>query len=104
MEAVKLVTTRDGAVRFEVLARPRARASRLAGVREGAILVQLAAAPVDGAANAELVAALAQALRVNKGSVRLVRGVASRAKLVEIHGLVEAEIRTRLMAALLRAG
>jgi uncharacterized protein (TIGR00251 family) len=102
MEAVKLVTTRGGAVRFEILARPRARVSRIAAVREGAIVVQLAAPPVDGAANEELIATLAQALRVTRRCVVLVRGGASRVKLVEIHGLVEGEVRTRLTAALLQ--
>jgi uncharacterized protein YggU (UPF0235/DUF167 family) len=56
-EAVNLATTRDGAVRFEVHAKPRARKTRIAGVRLGALAVQLAAPPIEGAANEELRAA-----------------------------------------------
>ncbi|HEY8042266.1 MAG TPA: DUF167 domain-containing protein [Polyangiaceae bacterium] len=99
-EAVRLVTTRDGGVRFEVQAKPRARTSRVAAVRQGALVVQLAAPPVDGAANAELVRTLAEALAVPRRDVLLVRGEASRAKLVEIRGLVADEVRARLGGAL----
>jgi uncharacterized protein (TIGR00251 family) len=95
-DAVKLATTRDGAVRFEVRARPRARASRLMGAREGALVVQIAAPPVDGAANAELLATLAAALAVPRRDVVLVRGESGRAKVVEVRGLAEAEVRARL--------
>jgi uncharacterized protein (TIGR00251 family) len=90
-------TTRDGALRFEVVARPRSRQSRVAGVRQGALVVQLAAPPVDGAANAELVATLAGVLGVARRDVAIVRGDASRNKLVEVRGITEPELRARLL-------
>ncbi len=99
VEALRLTTTREGAVRFEVHARPRARESGVAGTREGALVVRLAAPPVDGAANAELVVTLASALGVAKRDVELVRGEGSRAKLVEVRGLGAEEVRARLAAA-----
>src|SRR6516165_2937089 len=99
-EAVNLLTTRDGAVRFEVHAKPRARTSKIAGVRLGALAVQLAAPPVDGAANDELLETLAAALGVAKRDVSLVGGASSRAKLVEVRGLPEAEVRVRLGRAM----
>jgi uncharacterized protein (TIGR00251 family) len=99
-EAVNLATTRDGAVRFEVHAKPRARKTRIAGVRLGALAVQLAAPPVEGAANDELRAALAAALGVPVRDVVLVGGASSRAKLVEVRGLPEDQVRGRLLRAL----
>jgi uncharacterized protein (TIGR00251 family) len=81
-----------------VHAKPRAQKSRLVGVREGRLEVSLAAPPVDGAANAELVATLAKALGVRKGAVSIVRGEAGRAKLVEVAGLTEDEVCARLRA------
>jgi len=96
MDLITLVTTRDGAVRFQVRATPRARESRIVGVREGALVVRLAAPPVDGAANADLVATLAAALAVAKRDVQLIRGEGSRAKLVEVRGLTAGEVRARL--------
>jgi hypothetical protein len=99
-EGVRLLVTREGAVRFEVRARPRARKSRLGGEREGALVVDLAAPPVDGAANAALVDVLATALDLPRRSVTLVRGEASRTKLVEVEGLSAEDVRARLDRAL----
>ena len=93
---MKLVVTREGAVRFEVHAKPRARASRIVGERDDALLVQLAAQPVDGDANAELVEVLASALSVPKRDVTLARGESGRVKLVEVRGLTVDEVRARL--------
>jgi hypothetical protein len=70
------------------------------GVRESALVVQLAAPPVDGAANAELVEALAAALSVPRRDVVLVRGESARTKLVEVRGLPVDEVRARLARAM----
>lgn len=90
------LTTKDGAVRFEVHAKPRAKKSRIAEIREGAAVVALAAPPVDGAANEELVRLLARVLEIPKRSVEIVRGETSQKKLVAVHGLTEGEVRERL--------
>jgi uncharacterized protein (TIGR00251 family) len=95
-EAVKLTLTSVGAVRFGVRARPSARASEIVEVKEGLLVVRLAAPPVDGAANAELVVTLAAALGVAKRDVVLIRGESSRGKLVEVSGLTEDQVRERL--------
>lgn len=100
MHDLRLSETPSGAVRFEVIARPRARASHVKEVRDGALVVALAALPVDGAANAELVATLASALSVPRREVVLVRGASARTKLVEVRGLTVEEIRGRLARAL----
>ncbi|MEW6320693.1 MAG: DUF167 domain-containing protein [Acidobacteriota bacterium] len=75
---------------------PRAGRSALAGVRNGAVLVRLAAAPVDGAANDELLAVLARALGVPLRSLTLVSGVRARTKRVRVDGLAPAVIHQRL--------
>lgn len=95
---MKLVE-KDGAVRFEVRAKPRARKSRVVGGRGDAVEVALAAPPVDGAANEELVRTLADALGVAKRQIALVRGESSRQKLVEVAGLSVEEVRARLERA-----
>jgi uncharacterized protein YggU (UPF0235/DUF167 family) len=100
MEALRATVTRAGAVRFEVWARPRARAARLSAVRDGALVVHLAAPPVDGAANDELLAALAEALGLPKRCIAVVRGITGRSKLVEVRGLTAQELRARLHAAI----
>jgi uncharacterized protein (TIGR00251 family) len=90
------VTTHGGAVRIAVAAKPRSRASRIGAPRDGALVVHLAAPPVDGAANDELVAVLAAALGVPKRDVVLVRGESSRHKVVEVRGVSEGQARERL--------
>jgi uncharacterized protein len=89
------LSEKKGAARFEVHAKPRARKSRILGWREGRLEVSLAAAPVDGAANAELIAVLAKALGVPKSAVALVHGQGGRTKLIEVHGLSDADVRAR---------
>lgn len=88
---------RDGTVRLTVRVSPRASRDSIAGVHDGALKVSLTAPPVEGAANAALVALLAKALGVPKRAVRIAGGETSRVKRVEIDG-VGAE-RVRALAA-----
>jgi uncharacterized protein len=77
---------------------PRAGRSAVAGVRDGVLLIKLAAAPVDGAANDALVAFLADALKLPSRAVRIRAGERSRTKHVEIDGLIASEALARLQA------
>ena len=76
---------------------PRAGRSGIAGLRDGALLVKLAAAPVDGAANEELIALLAKALRIPKRDITIVLGERARTKRVRIAGLDRDEALARLI-------
>lgn len=60
--------------------------------------VRVRAMPVEGAANAALVALLAKALGVPRRDVNLARGNQSRLKMVEVAGLSDSEVRERLSA------
>ena len=66
---------------------PRAGRSGLAGTRDDAVLVRLGAAPVDGAANAELVVVLAEAFGVPRRNVVILSGERSRHKRVQVRGV-----------------
>ncbi|HJU42233.1 MAG TPA: DUF167 domain-containing protein [Vicinamibacterales bacterium] len=77
---------------FEVRVIPRASRSEIAGMRGGALLIRLAAAPVDGAANAELIEILARALQVPKRHITIVSGERSRQKRVRVDGLDAATV------------
>jgi uncharacterized protein (TIGR00251 family) len=76
---------------------PRARRTCVDGERAGAILIRLAAPPVDGAANAALVAFLSDALGLSRRDVTVVAGERSRDKRVRITGLAESAVRARLL-------
>jgi len=75
---------------------PRAGRSAVAGVRDGILLIKLAAAPVDGAANEALVALLSDVLHIPKRSIRMKSGERSRTKVVEIDGVTEDDVLGRL--------
>jgi uncharacterized protein (TIGR00251 family) len=66
----------------------------VAGVRAGALLVRIAAPPVDGAANEELVRFLAGWLGVARRDVSIVGGAASRSKLVDVRGVSVEAVRS----------
>ena len=76
---------------------PRAGRSGFAGTRDGALLVRLAAAPVDGAANAELIEVIAKAVGVPKRAVTIVTGERSRTKTVSVDGVSPEEVTSRCM-------
>ena len=58
--------------------------------------VRLTAPPIEGRANAALVAFLAGELRVSKSQVTVLSGDTSRLKSLEIEGLDEAELKSVL--------
>ena len=64
-----------------------------------ALAIRLAAPPVDGAANAELIAWLAKALDVPKSAITVASGQTARVKTLRIEGAAEA-LADRLRSAL----
>jgi uncharacterized protein (TIGR00251 family) len=76
---------------------PRAPWTRVDGTRAGAILIRLAAPPVNGAANDALVAFLSDALGLPRRDIAIVSGHTSRDKRLRIGGLDEATTRARLL-------
>lgn len=87
------VTETAGRVRFSVRVQPRASKSELAGEYGDAIKIRLAAPPVDGAANDELVSFLSNIFAVARKSVRILAGETARSKLIEIDGITERAVR-----------
>jgi uncharacterized protein (TIGR00251 family) len=86
-----------GAV-LEVLVQPRASRTRVVGEHDGRLKIQLAAPPVDGEANAALLAFLADALGVKRADVTLLAGETGRRKRVRIAGLDPAAVAAALLA------
>jgi len=81
----------NGAVSFAVRVIPRASLSEIVGEHDGAMKVRLAAPPVDGAANAELISLLAKRLGVAKSDVAIVAGETSKNKRVRILNITRAD-------------
>jgi uncharacterized protein len=94
--------TPDG-VSLAVTVIPRAGVTKIAGTRDGRLLIRLAAAPVDGAANDALVAFLAGILKLPARQVRLKAGAQNRNKLVTITGVTAARVASLISLAAARA-
>ena len=90
-----LTPTKEG-VLLAVRVVPRAAGAGLAGTREDALLVRLNAAPVEGAANAELIDLLAEVLGVPRRAVSIAVGERSRRKTVLIRGLSVDEVAGKI--------
>jgi uncharacterized protein (TIGR00251 family) len=84
--------------RVAVHVQPRARRTEAAGMHGDAVKVRLAAPPVDGAANEELIRFVAERLGVPRSTVRIAAGAASRRKVVEVDGASAETVRTALLA------
>ena len=83
---------RDGRLIFRVQVVPRASRSEIVGEHNGALRVRLAAPPVDGAANEELIHVLAKSFKVPRSAVTIVSGHTGRLKQVSIEGVSESEL------------
>ena len=85
--------------RLTVKVHPRARRSEFTGRLGDAWKLALAAPPVDGKANDECVRFFAEWAGVPRSSVRIVTGLTSRMKVVEIEGVPQEDLERRLKAS-----
>jgi hypothetical protein len=84
------------AARLKIRVQPRASSNLVEGYRGDTVRLRVTAPPEDGKANEAAVSALAQALGVAKGRIKIVRGHSSRDKLVLVEGLTSDEVEQRL--------
>lgn len=69
---------------IRVKVRPNARSSSLEEQDDGTFIARLKAPPVDGKANAELVALIARRFGVSRSAVTIKAGAGARLKLVSV--------------------
>ncbi|MGE0128584.1 MAG: DUF167 domain-containing protein [Blastocatellales bacterium] len=96
------LTAKDGAVTFAVRVQPRASKSGVAGELDGAIKIRLAAPPVDGEANEELIRFLAKLFGLPRANVSLISGSTSKNKVVKISGISPNDAERKLNEELKR--
>ena len=77
----------EGRLVFNVQVVPRASRAEIVGEHNGALRVRIAAPPVDGAANAELVRTLARAFKVPRPAGQITGGATSKLKQISITSL-----------------
>jgi uncharacterized protein len=99
-------TITDSGVTFSVRVQPRAPRSGVAGETDGALRIRLAAPPVDGEANEELVNFLARLLDIPRRQIEIISGQRSKNKVVRVSGIsadvCEKTINTQLATEALR--
>jgi len=94
-----VIRDRPAGVEIDVRVIPRARKTEIAGPRDGALVVRLAAPPVEGAANEALVAFLAEWLAVPRRAIHILSGERSRRKRVAVDGVSADRVRALLERA-----
>ena len=72
------------AVTLQVRVKPRARTSSLEQASDGTWIAKLKSPPVDGKANKELVALVAEHFKCRKAAVVIKAGASGRTKLVKV--------------------
>lgn len=87
------------AVMLAVKVQPRASANAIGKVVGGELQVKVTAPPVDSAANEALLRYLAELLDCPRGQVELVRGHASRHKVIRLRGMTPDVVAARLTPA-----
>jgi uncharacterized protein (TIGR00251 family) len=75
---------------------PNARRSEVLKLEDGVLHVRVAAPPVKGKANKELVGFLSRSLGVSKSSITIEKGFTSRTKVIAVAGLDREGITKRL--------
>ena len=81
---------------LSVKLQPRASTNEIAGPLANELRIKVTAPPVDAAANEALLRLLAEHLDCPRGRLELIRGHASRHKVVKLHGLTLAAVLARL--------
>lgn len=99
MDLAVCIGGHDGAVQVWVRAQPGAKRSQISGLHGERLKVALAAPPVDGKANAELLRFFAQLLALPRAKVVLASGATSRDKRLDIDA-ARIFVEQRLEAAL----
>jgi hypothetical protein len=87
---------KDGAI-LTVHVQPKAAKTACVGTHGEALKIRIAAAPVDGAANRELIRFLADEFSLPMAAVHIVSGESSRLKLVRLKGMTAVHVMTCLL-------
>jgi uncharacterized protein (TIGR00251 family) len=85
---------RDDELIFKIQVVPRSARSEVVGEHNGSLRIRVAAPPVEGAANDEVIRLLAKAFKVPRRAVTILTGHNARLKQVSIGGLPAILIET----------
>jgi hypothetical protein len=92
-----IVQDTKGGVVLSVHIQPKASTTECVGIHGAALKIRVAAPPVDGAANEELIRFLARSLSIPVTSVQIQSGANGRHKRVRLNGVTAAHVTARLL-------
>lgn len=78
---------------------PNATKNEVVGFSDGVWQVRVAAPPIKGKANKELISFLSKVLGVGRSSLNITKGHTTRSKLITVDGLTQEELMKRLSSA-----
>jgi uncharacterized protein (TIGR00251 family) len=82
----KPFTIKGDSILLKVKAFPKARETRILGVRNGELVVRIQASPLKGKANKELVKFLAKMFAIPRLEIQILSGETSRHKILRLPG------------------
>jgi uncharacterized protein len=88
----------DRGLTFAVRVVPRASQSEVVGEHNGALRVRIAALPVEGAANRELIKVLARSFKLPQTAIEIISGTNSKNKVVSIRGADAARLEQLIVS------
>ena len=92
---INIMTVQDG-VRLAVRVQPRSSKNMVSGELDGFLKIKLTAPPVDGEANQALIKFLSGLLYIPLKDIAIVHVETSQRKIIEISGVNEKWLRSRL--------
>jgi uncharacterized protein (TIGR00251 family) len=79
-------------IRITVRVQPNASQNKVAGFRDGVLQVSIAAPPIKGKANQELVKFLSSFLGISKSGLSIEKGMTGKKKVIAVRGLEQAQV------------
>ena len=92
-----IVQDKDGGAILTVHVQPNASRTECVGLHGDAVKIRVAARPVDGAANEELIRFMAEQCAVSRANVYICVGMEGRRKRVSVKGISARELLARLL-------
>ena len=84
-------------VKITLRVRPNAARNEITDFTNGVLQIKVAAPPIKGKANKELIAFLSHKLGISKSDLQIIKGDTSQHKVIAINGLSQEEISERLL-------
>ncbi len=78
-----------------VVVQPNASQNELLGFKDGVLHVRIAAPPIKGKANRELISFLSDVLGVSRNKLTIEKGMTGKRKVIDISGLTQSQVIER---------